>query len=79
MIKKLPRNWVILGRKDKLLHYDVGDKKGLSIVPTWMRDTIGVIDEMTHPDKPRQGLNSALVNGSIFTRLLPYYAIPPSL
>jgi hypothetical protein len=48
-------------------------------VPTWMRDTIGVIDEMTHPDKPGQGLNSALVNGSIFTRLLPYYAIPPSL
>jgi hypothetical protein len=27
LYKKLPRNWVILGRRSKLLHHDVGDKK----------------------------------------------------
>ena len=59
-IKKLPRNWVILGRRSKFLYHDVGDKKRLSIVPNMSTGYVGVIDEMTYPDKPGNRVSTLL-------------------
>jgi len=51
---------VILGRRSKFLYHDVGDKKRLSIVPNMDTGYVGVIDEMTYPDKPGNRVSTLL-------------------